>query len=132
MKPKTAIKALLIVYTAILLFHFAILLKLIPYGITWGGKLQSDQEMYVFESVSIFINLIFMFMLAMKGGLVKQFIPISGVNIILWVFFGLFCLNTVGNIFAETTFEKCFTIVTLGTAWLLWVVLKSKTDMESR
>jgi len=37
-------------------FHLLILLKIIPYEITWGGKLKNDNEMYVFEIISIIIN----------------------------------------------------------------------------
>ncbi len=40
-------------------FHFLILLKIIPYDITWGGRLKSDEEMFVFETISIIVNLFF-------------------------------------------------------------------------
>jgi hypothetical protein len=46
------------------------------------------------------------------------------VNITLWTFLILFSLNTVGNIFAETNFEKFFTLVTLAFAILIWITLK--------
>jgi hypothetical protein len=36
----------------------------------------------------------------------------------------LFALNTIGNIFAKTNFEKGFTVVTLATTVLLWIILK--------
>lgn len=126
MTSQQAIKTLLWILTAVLLFHLSIVIKIIPYDITWGGRLKSDQDMYVFESFSIVVNLFLMYLLAVKGGYLKQVFSIKVVNIILWFFFGLFCLNTVGNIFAETNFEKYFTVVTLVTAWLLWKVLKGK------
>ena len=34
-------------------------------------------------------------------------------------------LNTIGNLFAKTTFEKGFTILTLVNSILLWVILKN-------
>jgi hypothetical protein len=48
------------------------------------------------------------------------------VNIILWVFFGLFIVNTVGNIFAKTNFEKLFAILTGLSAILIWNIIKHK------
>jgi hypothetical protein len=47
------------------------------------------------------------------------------VNITLWIFLFLFSLNTIGNIFAETNFEKFFTLVTLAFAVLIWIALKN-------
>jgi hypothetical protein len=44
------------------------------------------------------------------------------VSIILWIFLAIFVLNTIGNLFAKTTFEKGFTILTLINAILLWVI----------
>ncbi len=126
MKSQQAIKILLSMLTAVLLFHLCIVTGIIPYDITWGGRLKSDQEMYVFESFSIVVNLFLMFILGIKGRYLKQVFSIKVVDIILWFFFGLFCLNTVGNILAETTFEKYFTILTLATAWLLWIILRKR------
>jgi hypothetical protein len=88
--------------------------------------LKSDQEIYVFESMSIAINLLFMLVLAIRGNYIKAIIPPKGVHIVLWIFFGLFCLNTVGNLFAKTNFERYFTILTLVTVWLLWVILRKR------
>jgi len=50
---------------AVLLFHLSIILKIIPYEITWGGRLKNDSEMYVFETISIVINL-FLFLILTK------------------------------------------------------------------
>lgn len=58
MNSKTAIKIMLCLVVAILLFHSSIILKIVPYEITWGGRLKNDSEMYVFEIISILLNLI--------------------------------------------------------------------------
>lgn len=126
MTPKTAIKILIGLLGAIVLFHLCIVLQFIPYEITWGGRLKSLEEMYAFESVSIAINLFMIVVLAMKGGYLKAIVPIKIINIILWVFFALFALNTVGNIIAVTNFEKWFAVLTLACCGLLWVVLKKR------
>ena len=124
MKASLSIKIILGISIAVTLFHLCILFKIIPYDIAWGGRLTNDSEMYVFESISLVVNFIFAFVLLIKGKFIKQWLPAKAVNLILWVFLVLFALNTVGNIFAETNFEKGFTFVTLALVVLLWVILK--------
>src|SRR5690606_39031870 len=101
-----------------------ILAKIIPYDIAWGGRLQSTAEMYVFEGLSIVINLFSGFVLLMKSGLVKYYFKPNVINFILWFFLALFVLNTIGNLFAKTNFEKLFSILTLIFALLIWTILK--------
>ncbi len=124
MKSDTAIKIMLGLFGAVLLFHICILLKIIPYEITWGGRLQNDSEMYVFETISIVINLLLYLSLLIKGGYIKAFLSAKVVNIILWIFLLLFGLNTIGNIFAKTNFEKFFALLTLMAMVLIWIILK--------
>ena len=52
---------MLAIVATVSVFHLGILLKIIPYEITWGGRLKDDAEMYVFETISILINFIFCF-----------------------------------------------------------------------
>ena len=106
MNPKHTIKILLWLIVSVTLFHLAILTKIIPYEVTWGGRLKNDEEMYAFESISILINLFLGFVLLIKGDYLLKLIPRKVVNIILWIFLFIFGLNTIGNIFAETFFEK--------------------------
>lgn len=40
------------------------------------------------------------------------------VNLAFWILFVLFLLNTFGNIFAKTTFEKFFAVITFVLAIL--------------
>lgn len=124
MNPRLAIKIMLWLIGAVLLFHLCIVLKIIPYEITWGGRLKNDTEMYVFESVSILINLFLCFVLLIKGNYLTEIIPMKIVNIALWIFLALFGLNTVGNIVAKTNFEKFFTLFTLVSVILIWIILR--------
>ena len=124
MNSKHAIKILLWLIASVTLFHLTILAKIIPYDLTWGGRLNNDPEMYVFESVSILINLFLGFILLIKGDYLSKVIPIKVVNIILWIFLLVFGLNTLGNILAETLFEKSLSILTLIFAYLIWTILK--------
>lgn len=111
---------------AVILFHLLIITKIIPYENTWGGRLQSDSEMYLFETISIVINLIFGFVLLMKGGHVKPYLNQRLINIILWIFLILFALNTIGNILAKTNFERSFAVLTLVFSILIWMILRNK------
>ena len=124
MNPKLAIKLMLWLIGVIILLHSAILMKIIPYNITWGGRLENDIEMYVFEIMSILINLFLVVLLLLRGRYLSCFIPMKVVNILLWAFLFLFGINTLGNIFAETTFEKSLSLLTLIFTYLIWVTLK--------
>lgn len=123
---KNALKIILGILSAVMVFHFCIIFKIIPYNITWGGRLQNDEEMYVFEAISILINLFLMLVLLMKEGYLKYKFSERTINIILWIFVFIFLLNTVGNIFAKTAFEKIFTGLTLLLAVLIWLIIRKK------
>ena len=123
---KISLKIILALIVAILIFHVCIIFKIIPYDITWGGRLKNDSEMYVFESISILLNLILGWMLLMKGGLAKRILPKKIVNVVLWIFLVLFVFNTIGNLFAETNFEKWFSLLTLALFVLIGIVLLKK------
>ncbi|TAF73588.1 MAG: hypothetical protein EAZ53_12090 [Bacteroidetes bacterium] len=125
---KNVIKIFLGILIAVILFHFSIILKIIPYSITWGGRLQNDSEMYIFETISILINVFLCLILLMKGNFLKYKFSNKSINIVLWIFFGVFVLNTIGNIFAKTNFEKMFSILTALFSVLLWIILRKSNE----
>lgn len=118
-------KTLLLLSALVTVFHVLILVRLIPFEITWGGNLKTVEEMYVFETLSIAINLFFVFILLQKGEYMRYVMGRKTVNVILWIFFVLFVLNTIGNLFAETNFEKFFTLLTLTSAILIWLIQRA-------
>jgi len=125
---KHAIQILLTLLLAVILFHIFIILKIIPYHIAWGGRLTNDKEMYVFETLSIFINLFLVMILIMKADFIEFKFSEKILTLILWAFFAIFILNTIGNFFAKTTFENSFSILTGLFAFLLWnIIMKKKT-----
>ena len=131
MKFKTSIDILLGLLVMVILFHIAVIVKAIPYNIAWGGRLENDQEMYVFESISILVNLFLGFVLLMKANYIKFRFGKKAINIILWIFLVLFVLNTVGNLFAKTNFEQSFAVLTFVFAILIWKILKSEYTCEA-
>lgn len=126
MKNNLSIKILLALLCTVILFHLCIITKIIPYNIAWGGRLKNDTEMYVFEFLSIIINLFLGFILLMKSGFIKYYFKQSIINFILWLFLVLFVLNTIGNLLAKTNFEKLFSVLTLISAFLIWTILRGK------
>lgn len=126
MKYKASINILLGLLVAVILFHIAVIAKVIPYNIAWGGRLQNDREMYVFEAISILINLFLGLVLLMKVSYIKFRFKNKAINIILWIFLALFVLNTVGNLFAKTNFEKSFAVLTFVFAVLILMILKPR------
>ena len=118
--------------SVVMIFHLSILLKIVPYEITWGGRLKNDSEMYVFETISMLINLFLFTILLIKGKYLRELVSLKVVNIVLWFFLVLFGLNTIGNMLSETTFEKFFAILTLMSSILIWIILsKSKKQTHS-
>ena len=123
-----SIKILLGLTLSIILFHICIIAKIIPYKIAWGGRLTNDTEMYVFETFSLLINIFLCWILVMKGDLVKFKFSNKTVDTILWVFFGVFILNTIGNFFAKTNFENALAILTGLLAILIWCIEKKSNQ----
>lgn len=126
MNSKLAIRIMLWALASIIVFHFTIIFKLVPYEITWGGRLKSDMEMYIFEGISILLNLLLCIALLIKGMYVQEILSMRFVNVILWFFLLLFVLNTIGNLFAKTHFEKFFAILTFIFSLLIFIILKKK------
>jgi len=107
-----------------IVFHLCILSQLIPYTIVWAGKLNSEKEMYEFESISILINLFYALLLILQ---LKKSTRIS--KTILWVFVLLFSLNTIGNLFAESKIEMLiFTPYTIVLALFTARILLEKAS----
>ncbi len=123
---QSAIKIMLGLLLIVIFFHLLIMIKVIPYEIAWGGRLQNIEQMYMFEALSILINLSLLFILLMKGRYIKSQLREKTLSIVLWFFLILFILNTVGNLFAKTHLEKLFALLTLIFAFLIWIVLRPK------
>lgn len=114
-----AVKTMLLLLSAVLVFHALILAQVIPFNIVWGGRLQSAEQMQGFELISISINLLIMLVISIKAGYVRSRLPGKVINLMLWAFVLMFALNTVGNLVAENTLETLvFTPLTLISAIL--------------
>jgi len=113
----------ILLFALVILFHAAILVGIIffdyaPIDFLWGGRMKTPEELLVFEILSLIVSSFCLVVVLIKSDRLR--VPslkrMSG--FILWVLFILFLLNTVGNIFAKTSFEKLFSIVTIALAIL--------------
>ncbi|SHK16183.1 hypothetical protein SAMN04488028_103203 [Reichenbachiella agariperforans] len=105
---------LIIILSFFLVLHVCILTKMIPYKNVWGGRLNSDKEMYQFEIVSILINLFFLFIILVQSEFLSIHFPKSMMTILLWIMTVLFLFNTYGNIISKSKIELwVFTPITI-------------------
>lgn len=123
-------KLLIGLLTLVILFHCSVMAKIIPYDIAWGGRLENDSQMYVFESISILINGFLITILLLKAKYIKHQFSEKIMNGILRSFQVLLILNTVGNLLAKTNFEKFFAFLTAILAILIWIILKRNARNE--
>lgn len=123
-----AIKTSIFISISVLVFHFLVLLGVIPETIVWGGNIETKTQLYIMESISILINLFMLFILLMKGNYIKQYFSEKSINTIIAIFAILFVLNTVGNLMAKTTTETIiFTPITAISAVLyIWILFPGK------
>lgn len=123
-----AIRTMLFLLFAIIIFHLLIIFGVIPFSIVWGGRLTTQEEMLLFESISILINSFLVFILLVKGKYLKIKLPQLFLQLVLWIFVLLFFLNTIGNLMAETSLETIiFTPITL-----LFSILCARIAIEKK
>ena len=109
-----AINGLFTILSLVVIFHLLVMLRIIPFEIVWGGRLQDSSQMLAFETVSVIINLIMLAVVGIKAGFLKTRINRMIIKIALWLMVVLFLVNTIGNLFSNNEFEKLvFTPLTL-------------------
>jgi hypothetical protein len=85
---------------------------LAPIKLLWGGKIKTIDELLKFEIISLVVSIFCLIIVLVRSqSLISIFIDFSRVT--LWLLFFLFILNTIGNLIAESIFEKSFALVTL-------------------
>jgi uncharacterized paraquat-inducible protein A len=120
-----AINTVLITLCLVTVFHLAVLSGLVPSNIVWGGKMESESQLIQFEIASITINAFMILVVATKAQYAKIRVPGKLIDIMLWLMFVLFAVNTVGNLLANTLTETIiFTPVTFILALLCFRIAK--------
>ncbi|TGK32742.1 hypothetical protein EHQ12_12445 [Leptospira gomenensis] len=110
---------LILLFAAVILFHCCVVFGLVPYSIVWGGRLRTIREMYIFELISISLNISFIYIvLIRRGTLHKNLTPKFG-RLALLILSVLFSFNTAGNLLAVDSLETIlFTPITFLLALL--------------
>lgn len=103
-----ALRTIMVLLTAVLIFHFLILLEFIPFNIVWGGRLKSVEEMRKFEVISIITNLCILLIVGIRAGKIPFHGSPKYIRFIIGAMGFLFLLNTLGNLFAQNNFERYF------------------------
>lgn len=112
---------LLVLSVATVVFHLLVLTQVIPYTVVWGGNIETIEQLYVFEILSLAINTILIGAVLQELGYIKRFLPKKTTRIILWFFVAIFALNTLGNLFAENRYEQIIgSVLTLIASLLCW------------
>ncbi|MCB9207511.1 MAG: hypothetical protein H6610_11180 [Ignavibacteriales bacterium] len=97
---------LLITLGLLIIFHILIVVGKVPYNIVWAGKIKSKKELFLMESISLFISLMAVIIVGSKT---KNLIFIEDQTIVntgMWILLALFVFNTIGNLTAKNPIEK--------------------------
>jgi len=105
---RTAGIIFIILNIIVIFIETLIILKLLPYNIIGGGRLENYLYIYVTTFTSIIILLIeILFIVIVQKYNNKRKTNIF-IKITLWIIFSYLCINLVGNILSKTLFEKVF------------------------
>jgi hypothetical protein len=111
---KIAGYSLLTLFSLTIIFHLLVIIQIIPFEIVWGGRLTSLQQMYVSETISVSLNVLFLFIVLIQMKMLNWPIAPKVITVFLWLMFALFALNTLGNLLSINSLEKMiFTPVTI-------------------
>lgn len=113
LSEQIATYGLLAILTPMIFFHILVMIGVVPFDIVWGGRLTNTTDMLRFESISILILSLMLFVVVVHSGLLRiNFKPIV-FKIALWLMAGVFLLNTLGNLQSLNETERLiFTPVT--------------------
>lgn len=113
----TASRLATALFSALALGHLGIIIGITlfdyaPIDYLWGGKMKTAEELLAFEILSLLIMLICLTVVLIRTQKIKLNKLLKTSRIMLWVLTFIFILNTLGNLLAESDFEKYFAIVT--------------------
>ncbi|TNE65979.1 MAG: hypothetical protein EP344_02770 [Bacteroidetes bacterium] len=105
----------------LLLFHILILLGILPGDIIWGGRAEAPSDKLVLELIALAITILMGIVVAARFGYIPAGSLQKPVRIAMWLVFGYFLLNTIGNWASEVRMETVvFTPVTLILAFFAY------------
>jgi len=129
-----AVLASLILIGLLILFHLSIIIGILfidyaPIDSLWGGRMKTVEQLLNYEIVSLLSTVLFFFLVLIKSKRLNTPKLIGVANVAMWVLFVVFSLNTIGNLMANTTFEKFLAIISgLLALLLLRIALEKNTN----
>ncbi len=105
----------LIVSGLLALFHILVLTNIVSSDMVWGGQIaDSETNLFIMEMVSLFATLVFMYVVAIRIGYLRQGKSGKTNSIGVWLVFAYLMLNTLGNLASGVSLENLiFTPVSL-------------------
>ena len=110
---EAAARVSFVLYGVFIVFHILVIAGIVPSNIVWGGRTTTRVELVRMEIASLLVQFVCVGLtlakvVSLRTGRMRVIADIG-----MWVLFGLFTLNTIGNLFAVSLFEKlAFTPVT--------------------
>jgi hypothetical protein len=125
----------LILFGLSFVFHLSVITGIVffnyvPLDALWGGRMETKEQLLVFEIISSVFLVLCILIVMIRSGMIRLPGLITASRIAFWILFALFLLNTAGNIFAETLFEKFFAILTAVLALLCLRLAMEKPDQS--
>lgn len=135
---KLGFSILLVISLVHLSFILGILLfDFVPKEFLWGGKMKTANDLLQFEIISLMSGLFGLLIIWIRKSEIASPIVKSTTRIFLWVYFILFTLNTIGNLLADSNFERILSIVTVALSILFYrmaiepIKINSHTSTET-
>ncbi len=105
-----AIKICLVLFGIFSVFHFAVIIGIIVFDIVpleylWGGRMQTKDELLLFEILSLVIQVLCYWVVVLKRKHIKMGQHNLVVESVIWILCIVFFLNTIGNLVAKTWLE---------------------------
>lgn len=108
-----------------LILQLLILVKIIPYHVFWVGKINPEEQLASFMSISILMDVILISVLLIKLKDIQGKIFKNVANGILWAFVLIFALNTIKNLFSDNLIVLVFgTTLAIISSFLCWRIVK--------
>lgn len=127
----------LIIFGIFILFHQIIIvgivfLDIVPLDFLWGGKMETKEQLVIFEIVSLLVMLFCFGTVLFRSKRAEPRRLLTASRVALWILSGLFLLNTIGNLLAKTTFENLFAVVTAVLAFLCLRMALEPIDIKAK
>ena len=95
-----------------LVLGFLVILGLISNKYVWGGRVTENSQLILLECTTFIVNGLILWFIAMRVGFMQQRVSTRRLPLRLFPLSIIMLLNTIGNIFAQTSFEKIMAIPT--------------------